>query len=52
MFAYAPRGGTTVWRDGEPVSVIEGLAFKQALFGIWLSKKPVAGKLKAGMLGG
>jgi len=52
MFAYAPQGGTTVWRDGEPVGVIEGLAFKQALFGIWLSEKPVARKLKAGMLGG
>ena len=49
-----------VWMPGEGVktykgktlkSTIEGLEFKQALYGIWLSDNPVSGSLKNGMLG-
>lgn len=50
-FFYEPAVGTHVSRDGESVAIIEGLAFKRALFGIWLSDKPVATKLKAALLG-
>jgi len=41
-FTYEPAVGTHVYRDNEQVATIEGLAFKRALFGIWLSDKPVA----------
>jgi len=48
---YTPGTGTQVSKNGEAVGVIEGLDFKKALFGIWLSDKPAQGSLKAGMLG-
>lgn len=51
-FAYDPDVGTRVIRDGEEKTVIAGLDFKRALFGIWLSDKPVTAKLKAALLGG
>lgn len=50
-FAYEPGVGTRVSRDGEETTIIEGLDFKRALFGIWLSDKPVTPKLKAALLG-
>lgn len=49
--AYEPGVGTHISRNGEALTVIEGLDFKQALFGIWLSDKPAQGSLKAAMLG-
>jgi len=49
-FAYEPGVGTRVLRDGTEAALIEGLDFKQALFGIWLSDSPVDGKLKGGLL--
>ena len=49
--AYEPGVGTRMTRNGEDAIVIEGLAFKQALFGIWLGDNPVQAKLKKGMLG-
>lgn len=49
--AYEPGVGTHVMRDGEAMSVIPGLAFKQALFGIWLSDSPAQASLKKAMLG-
>ncbi len=49
--AYEPGVGTHVMRDGEAMSVIPGLAFKQALFGIWLSDSPAQVSLKKAMLG-
>ncbi len=49
--AYEPGAGTHVMRDGEALSVIPGLAFKQALFGIWLSDSPAQASLKKAMLG-
>lgn len=49
---YEPASGVTVYRNGEAKSNVEGLKFKQALFGIWLSADPVQGRLKENMLGG
>ena len=41
----------SVIRNGEVKVVVPGLAFKKALFGIWLSDDPVQDDLKEGMLG-
>ena len=49
---YAPGTGTLMAREGETLATVEGLAFKEALFGIWLSESPVQADLKSGMLGG
>lgn len=49
--AYEPGVGTHLMEGDESISVIEGLAFKQALFGIWLSDKPAQESLKKAMLG-
>lgn len=50
--AYEPGVGTHLMEGSESISVIEGLPFKQALFGIWLSDKPAQESLKKAMLGG
>lgn len=50
-FVYEPGVGTRVSRDGSETAVIEGLPFKQALFGIWLSGTPADAKLKSALLG-
>ena len=49
--AYEPDIGTKLMRNGEEQLIIEGLPFKQALFGIWLSDKPAQASLKTGLLG-
>lgn len=49
---YVPSDGVKVYKNGSYQSSVEGLDFKQALFGIWLSDDPVDKKLKRGMLGG
>ena len=49
--SYKPASGTHIFKNGEEVGAIEGLDFKKALFGIWLSDKPAQKSLKAGMLG-
>ncbi len=51
-FAYAPSVGTKVSKNGKGITVIKGLPFKQALFGIWLSNHPAQASLKKQMLGG
>lgn len=48
---YSPRSGTQVLKNAKTVAVINGLAFKKALFGIWLSNKPAQASLKSGLLG-
>lgn len=49
---YEPNAGVHVYKNGEFKGTVEGdLAFKQALFGIWLGDKPAHGRLKNGMLG-
>lgn len=48
---YLPGTGVQVMKNGEERGVIEGMAFKQALFGIWLSDEPAQQDLKESMLG-
>ena len=48
---YLPGEGLEVYKNDELKSRIHGLAFKQALFGIWLSDKPAQKSLKEEMLG-
>lgn len=49
--SYIPGTGVLVKRNGELKTTAKGLAFKQALFGIWLSDDPVQSSLKKGLLG-
>lgn len=49
--AYHPELGTRMTLGDELLATFEGMPFKQALFGIWLSDKPVQKSLKAAMLG-
>ena len=51
-FAYIPNNGTKVLKNGKGVTVVKGLPFKKALFGIWLSNRPAQASLKKQMLGG
>ena len=48
---YLPGKGLEVCKNGEFKCRIDGLAFKQALFGIWLGDKPAQESLKEEMLG-
>ena len=48
---YTPGSGVAISKNGELKDTIEGIAFKKALFGIWLSDKPADKKLKKAMLG-
>ncbi len=50
---YLPNRGVAVsMNDGQERVIEGGLPFKQALFGIWLSPRPIQKSLKADMLGG
>jgi hypothetical protein len=49
---YVPGEGVKTYKNGKYLSTIEGLDFKKALFGIWLSDNPVDADLKKGLLGG
>lgn len=51
-FAYEPGVGTRIIYNDKESAVIEGLEFKKALFGIWLSDKPAQDSMKKAMLGG
>ena len=46
-----PNKGVDVVRNGVKVVTIKSLAFKKALFGIWLSSNPIQADLKKKMLG-
>lgn len=48
---YEPGRGVAVSRNGELHTLIAGLDFKQALFGIWLGQQPAQESLKEEMLG-
>jgi hypothetical protein len=48
---YTPGRGTEIHKNNETRAVIEGLDFKEALFGIWLCNKPAQKGLKKKMLG-
>lgn len=47
---YTPKLGVEVLRNGKSKSVVEGLAFKKALFGIWLSEDGIQDSLREAML--
>ncbi len=48
---YLPGKGTQVYKNGVPRSRVEGLAFKRALFGIWIGPRSIHEGLRKGMLG-
>ncbi|MCB0409781.1 MAG: chalcone isomerase family protein [Flavobacteriales bacterium] len=48
---YIPNKGTVVYKNSKPSITIKGLAFKKALFGIWLCDEPADEDLKEAMLG-
>lgn len=51
-FVYVPNKGLFIMKNGKHKGTVEGLEFKQAFFGIWLSDKPVDKALKQAMLSG
>ena len=48
---YIPGIGVEIYKNDKHSETIKGLAFKKALFGIWIGKKPAQDSLKEGMLG-
>ena len=48
---YKPETGVTVYRNGEEKTRVEGLEFKKALFGIWISERGIQKKLRQQMMG-
>jgi len=48
---YVPDTGTIVYKNGKLAGTVQGLTFKQYLFGIWLGDDPADDDLKEGMLG-
>jgi hypothetical protein len=48
---YLPVQGVRIYKNGTLKQTIAGLAFKQALFGIWLGEKPAQESLKQALLG-
>lgn len=51
QIVYVPGQGVQVSKNGEFKTLIPGLIFKSALFGIWLGKEPADDDLKEDMLG-
>ena len=47
---YTPEAGVTVYKDGDVESSVQGLAFKKALFGIWLSDNPIQKSLRKALV--
>ncbi len=50
-FVYIPGKGVEVYKNTKLNSLLAGIEFKRALFGIWLSDKPAQSSLKKEMLG-
>jgi hypothetical protein len=48
---YMPKKGVMVFKNGKRFPTIPGLAFKKALFGIWLGEEPADDDLKDDLLG-
>jgi hypothetical protein len=48
---YIPNKGIHAYKNGKLKDIITGLDFKRALFGIWISDKPVQDDLKNAMMG-
>ena len=51
QFYYQPGVGTTILKNSQPLSVIEGLDYKEVLFGIWLKQGIGADQLRKDLLG-
>lgn len=49
--AYIPTDGIVVKKNGRQKGIIKGLAFKRAVFAIWLGASPADSGLKDGVLG-
>ena len=47
---YLPSTGVIVSKNGQKKGTVEGIEFKKALFGIWLSERPADTALKQAML--
>jgi hypothetical protein len=47
---YLPDPGVVVAKNGKKLGVVQGIAFKRALFGIWLSDNPADAGLKKALL--
>jgi hypothetical protein len=50
-FIYTPSIGVKIYKNDKLSTIIKGLKFKKALFGIWLCEKPAQESLKKEMLG-
>jgi len=50
-FFYHPSKGVRISKNGVYKTTLEGLAFKKALFGIWLGEKPAQESLKKELMG-
>jgi hypothetical protein len=50
-FVYVPGKGTTVQAGNKDLGAFEGKGFADAVFAIWLGRKPPTEDLKKGMLG-
>lgn len=48
---FDPATGVNIYKNGAFKTSVKGLAFKKALFGIWLGAKPAQMKMRDGMLG-
>lgn len=48
---YIPSKGVVAYKNEKELGTIEGMDFKKALFGIWLSNRPADDNLKKAMLG-
>ena len=48
---YTPGKGTSAIKNGKTLGTVSGLAFKKAIFSIWLGTSPADKGLKKGMLG-
>lgn len=48
---YIPAKGVVAYKNDKELGTIDGMDFKKALFGIWLSNRPADDDLKEAMLG-
>ncbi|MBN2768185.1 MAG: chalcone isomerase family protein [Campylobacterales bacterium] len=48
---YTPSKGVSIYKNGKYKQTIKGLAFKKALFGIWLGKESAQESLKKELVG-
>ncbi|MCU0708493.1 MAG: chalcone isomerase family protein [Pirellula sp.] len=51
-FVYVPEKGLHILKNGKVQGAIQGLAFKKAFYGVWLSDTPVDKDLRQAMLSG